>query len=100
MNDKEIEIFLEYFFLYKWTKSNKDFHNLKIAKKFLNERNIKKNLFIRKILLKLDKCENNNDTESHNFYTSKKNLDLVCSIMFLRNIIIDKNKKKKFKLKF
>ena len=50
MNNKEIEIFLEYFFLYKWTKLKEDFLNLKIAKKFLNERNIKKSLFIKKIL--------------------------------------------------
>jgi hypothetical protein len=42
MNDKEIEIFLEYFFLYKWTNLKEDFHNLKVAKKFLNERHVKK----------------------------------------------------------
>ena len=48
MNNKEIEIFLEYFFLYKWTNLKEDFHNLKIAKKFLDEIHIKKNLFIKK----------------------------------------------------
>ena len=100
MNDKEIEIFLEYFFLYKWTKLKKDFHNLKIAKKFLNERNIKKSLFIKKILSKLDEFEDNKDRESNNFYTSKKNLDLVCSIMFLRNVITEKNKNEILPLNF
>ena len=42
MNNKEIEIFLEFFFLYKWTKLKEDFFNLKIAKKFLNKISIKK----------------------------------------------------------
>ncbi len=100
MNDKEIEIFLEYLFLYKWTKLKKDFLNLKIAKKFLNERNIKKSLFIKKILSKLDEFEDNKDRESNNFYTSKKNLDLVCSIMFLRNVITEKNKNEILPLNF
>ena len=93
MNNKEIEIFLEYFFLYKWTNLKEDFLNLKLEKKFLDERNIKKNSFVKKILLKLNKEDNNNDIANNNFYNSKENLDLVCSIIFLRNIIIDKNKK-------
>ena len=93
MDNKEIEIFLEYFFLYKWTNLKEDFLNLKLEKKFLDERNIKKNSFVKKILLKLNKEDNNNDIANNNFYNSKENLDLVCSIIFLRNIIIDKNKK-------
>ena len=48
MDNKEIEIFLEYFFLYKWTKLKEDFINLKIAKKFLNEKNIKKIYLLKK----------------------------------------------------
>ena len=47
MNNKEIEIFLEFFFLYKWTKLKEDFFNLKIAKKFLSDRDIKKNSFLK-----------------------------------------------------
>jgi len=93
MLNKEIEIFLEYFFLYKWTNLKEDFLNLKLEKKFLDERNIKKNSFVKKILLKLNKEDNNNDIANNNFYNSKENLDLICSIIFLRNIIIDKNKK-------
>ena len=42
MENKEVEIFLEYFFLYKWTKLKEDLFNLKIAKKILDGRNIKK----------------------------------------------------------
>ena len=100
MNDKEIEIFLEYFFLYKWTNLKEDFLNLKIAKKFLNKISIKKNLFLKKILLKLNKEDNNKHIENNNFYNSKKNLDLICSIMFLRNVIINKNKKEILPLNF
>ena len=68
MNDKEIEIFLEYFFLYKWTNLKEDFYNLKIAKKFLDEKHIKKNLFINKILLKFNKEDNNKHIKDNNFY--------------------------------
>jgi len=100
MNDKEIEIFLEYFFLYKWTNLKEDFHNLKIAKKFLDEIHIKKNLFIKKILLKFNKEDNDKHREDNNFYNSKKNLNLISSIMFLRNVIIDKNKKEILPLNF
>ena len=92
MENKEVEIFLEYFFLYKWTKLKEDLFNLKIAKKILDERNIKKNLFVKETLLKFDKEDNNKHMESIKFYYSRKNLDLVCSVMFLRNVIIDKNK--------
>ena len=83
MNNKEIEIFLEFFFLYKWTKLKEDFFNLKIAKKFLSDRDIKKNSFLKKILVKLSEEDNNKHLENGNFYNSKKNLDLVCSIIFL-----------------
>tara|TARA_B100001063_G_scaffold245049_1_gene279533 strand:- start:220 stop:828 length:609 start_codon:yes stop_codon:yes gene_type:complete len=100
MHNKEIEIFLEYFFLYKWTNLKEDFLNLKLEKKFLNERNIKQNSFVKKILSKLNKEENNNDITNNNFYNSKENLDLVCSIIFLRNVIIDKNKKEILPLNF
>ena len=100
MNNKELEIFLEYFFLYKWTNLKEDFLNLKIAKKFLNKISIKKNLFLKKILLKLNKEDNNKHIENNNFYNSKKNLDLICSIIFLRNVIINKNKKENLPLNF
>lgn len=100
MNNKELEIFLEYFFLYKWTNLKEDFLNLKIAKKFLNKISIKKNLFLKKILLKLNKEDNNKHIENNNFYNSKKNLDLICSIIFLRNVIINKNKKEILPLNF
>ena len=100
MDNKEIEIFLEYFFLYKWTKLKEDFINLKIAKKFLNEKNIKKNLFIKKILLEFDKEDNNKNLDNNKFYYSKKNLDLVSSVIFLRNVIIDKNKNLALPLNF
>ena len=100
MDNKELEIFLEYFFLYKWTNLKEDFLNLKIAKKFLNKISIKKNLFLKKILLKLNKEDNNKHIENNNFYNSKKNLDLICSIMFLRNIIINKNKTEILPLNF
>jgi len=100
MDNKELEIFLEYFFLYKWTNLKEDFLNLKIAKKFLSKISIKKNLFLKKILLKLNKEDNNKHIENNNFYNSKKNLDLICSIMFLRNVIINKNKKEILPLNF
>ena len=92
MHNKEIEIFLEYFFLYKWTNLEEDYVNLKIIKKFINEKNIKKNIFIKKIL-KLYEEGNNEHIENNNFYNSKENLNLICSIIFLRNVIIDKNNK-------
>ena len=92
MYNKEIEIFLEYFFLYKWTNSEEDFVNLKIVKEFINEKNINKNIFIKKIL-ELYKEADNEHIENNNFYNSKENLNLICSIMFLRNVIIDKSNK-------
>ena len=100
MNDKEIEIFLEYFFLYKWTGLKEDLINLKIAKKFLNKRNIKKNLFIKKALFKLNEDNNEHMQNNNKFYYSKKNLDLVSSVIFLRNVIIDKNKNLALPLNF
>ena len=100
MENKEVEIFLEYFFLYKWTKLKEDFLNLKIAKKILDGRNIKKNLFVKETLLKFDKEDNNKHMRKIKFYYSKKNLDLVCSVMFLRNVIIDKNKNQTLPLNF
>ena len=100
MENKEVEIFLEYFFLYKWTKLKEDFLNLKIAKKILDKRNIKKNLFVKETLSKFDKEDNNKHMETIKFYYSRKNLDLVCSVMFLRNVIIDKNKNQTLPLNF
>ena len=100
MENKEVEIFLEYFFLYKWTKLKEDFLNLKIAKKILDKRNIKKNLFVKETLLKFDKEDNNKHMENIKFYYSRKNLDLVCSVMFLRNVIIDRNKNQTLPLNF
>ena len=100
MDNKEIEIFLEYFFLYKWTGLKEDFINLKIAKKFLNKRNIKKNLFIKKALFKLNEDNNEHMQNNNKFYYSKKNLDLVSSVIFLRNVIIDKNKNLALPLNF
>lgn len=92
MYNKEIEIFLEYFFLYKWTNLEEDFVNLKIVKEFINEKNINKNIFIKKIL-ELYKEGDNEHIEDNNFYNSKENLNLICSIIFLRNVIIDKSNK-------
>ena len=66
----------------------------------MNKISIKKNLFLKKILLKLNKEDNNKHIENNNFYNSKKNLDLICSIMFLRNVIINKNKKEILPLNF
>ena len=43
---------------------------------------------------------NNKHIEDNNFYNSKKNLNLISSIMFLRNVIIDKNKKEILPLNF
>tara|TARA_B100000963_G_scaffold303917_1_gene277527 strand:- start:99 stop:707 length:609 start_codon:yes stop_codon:yes gene_type:complete len=100
MDNKEIEIFLEYFFLYKWTGLKEDLINLKIAKKFLNKRNIKKNLFIKKALFKLNEDNNEHMQNNNKFYYSKKNLDLVSSVIFLRNVIIDKNKNLALPLNF
>ncbi len=100
MDNKEIEIFLEYFFLYKWTGLKEDLINLKIAKKFLNKRNIKKNLFIKKALFKLNEDNNEYMQNNNKFYYSKKNLDLVSSVIFLRNVIIDKNKNLALPLNF
>ena len=100
MDNKEIEIFLEYFFLYKWTGLKEDLINLKIAKKFLNKRNIKKNLFIKKALFKLNEDNNEHMQNNNKFYYSKKNLDLVSSVIFLRNVIIDKNKNQTLPLNF
>ena len=48
MHNKEIEIFLEYFFLYKWTNLEEDYVNLKIIKKLINEKNIKKKYIYQK----------------------------------------------------
>ena len=93
MNNKETEIFLENFFLYKWTKLKKDFQNLKLAEDQLKN-NKKIDPIIKNISTKFIEQRNNKIVENNDFFYSKKNLYLVSSIIFLRDLIIDKNKKR------
>ena len=94
MNNKEIEIFLENFFLYKWTNLKKDFQNLKLAEDQLKKNNTKIDPIIKNISTKFIEQRNYQILENNNFFYSKKNLYLVSSIIFLRDLIIDKNKKR------
>jgi len=94
MNNKEIEIFLENFFLYKWTNLKKDFQNLKLAEDQLKKNNTKIDPIIKNISTKFIEQRNNQIEENNDFFYSKKNLYLVSSIIFLRDLIIDKNKKR------
>ena len=94
MNNKEIEIFLENFFLYKWTNLKKDFQNLKLAEDQLKKNNTKIDPIIKNISTKFIEQRNNKIVENNDFFYSKKNLYLVSSIIFLRDLIIDKNKKR------
>ena len=94
MNNKEIEIFLENFFLYKWTNLKKDFQNLKLAEDQLKKNNTKIDPIIKNISTKFIEQRNNQIVENNDFFYSKKNLYLVSSIIFLRDLIIDKNKKR------
>ena len=94
MNNKEIEIFLENFFLYKWTNLKKDLQNLKLAEDQLKKNNTKIDPIIKNISTKFIEQRNNQIVENNDFFYSKKNLYLVSSIIFLRDLIIDKNKKK------
>ena len=94
MNNKETEIFLENFFLFKWTNLKKDFQNLKLAEDQLKKNNTKIDPIIKNISTKFIEQRNNKIVENNDFFYSKKNLYLVSSIIFLRDLIIDKNKKR------
>ena len=93
MNNKETEIFLENFFLYKWTNLKKDFQNLKSAEDQLKKNNTKIDPIIKNISTKFTEKRNNQIIENNDFF-SKENLYLISSIIFLRDLIIDKNKKR------
>ena len=94
MNNKETEIFLENFFLYKWTNLKDDLQNLKSVKDLLKKNNTKINPIIKNISTKFIEQKNNQIVENNDFCNSKETLDLVSSIIFLRDLIINKNKKK------
>ena len=94
MNNKETEIFLENFFLYKWTNLKDDLQNLKSAKDLLKKNNTKIDPIIKNISTKFIEQKNNQIIENNDFCNSKETLDLVSSIIFLRDLIINKNKKK------
>tara|TARA_B100000214_G_scaffold188593_1_gene136137 strand:+ start:403 stop:1011 length:609 start_codon:yes stop_codon:yes gene_type:complete len=94
MNNKETEIFLENFFLYKWTNLKNDLQNLKSVKDLLKKNNTKIDPIIKNISTKFIEQKNNQIIENNNFCNSKETLDLVSSIIFLRDLIINKNKKK------
>ena len=94
MNNKETEIFLENFFLYKWTNLKGDLQNLKSVKDLLKKNNTKIDPIIKNISTKFIEQKNNQIVENNDFCNSKETLDLVSSIIFLRDLIINKNKKK------
>ena len=94
MNNKETEIFLENFFLYKWTNLKDDLQNLKSVKDLLKKNNTKIDPVIKNISTKFIEQKNNQIVENNDFCNSKETLDLVSSIIFLRDLIINKNKKK------
>ena len=94
MNNKETEIFLENFFLYKWTNLKDDLQNLKSVKDLLKKNNAKIDPIIKNISTKFIKQKNNQVIENNDFCNSKETLDLISSIIFLRDLIINKNKKK------
>ena len=94
MNNKETEIFLENFFLYKWTNLKNDLQNLKSVKDLLKKNNTKIDPIIKNISTKFIKQKNNQVIENNDFCNSKETLDLISSIIFLRDLIINKNKKK------
>ena len=94
MNKKETEIFLENFFLYKWTNLKDDLQNLKSVKDLLKKNNTKIDPIIKNISTKFIEQKNNPIIENNDFCSSKETLDLVSSIIFLRDLIINKNKKK------
>ena len=94
MNNKETEIFLENFFLYKWTNLKDDLQNLKSVKDLLKKNNTKIDPIIKNISTKFIEQKNNQIVGNNDFCNSKETLDLVSSIIFLRDLIINKNKKK------
>ena len=94
MNKKETEIFLENFFLYKWTNLKDDLQNLKSVKDLLKKNNTKIDPIIKNISTKFIEQKNNQIVENNDFCNSKETLNLVSSIIFLRDLIINKNKKK------
>ena len=94
MNKKETEIFLENFFLYKWTNLKDDLQNLKSVKDLLKKNNTKIDPIIKNISTKFIEQKNNQIIENNDFCNSKETLNLVSSIIFLRDLIINKNKKK------
>ena len=94
MNNKETEIFLENFFLYKWTNLKDDPQDLKSAKDLLKKNNSKINTIIKNISTNFIEQKNSRIIENNDFFYSKETLNLVSSIIFLRDLIIDKNKKK------
>ena len=94
MNNKETEIFLENFFLYKWTNLKDDLQNLKSVKDLLKKNNTKIDPIIKNISTKFIEQKNNQVIENNDFCNSKETLDLISSIIFLRDLIINKNKKK------
>ena len=94
MNKKETEIFLENFFLYKWTNLKDDLQNLKSVKDLLKKNNTKIDPIIKNISTKFIEQKNNQIIENNDFCNSKETLDLVSSIIFLKDLIINKNKKK------
>ena len=55
MNNKETEIFLENFFLYKWTNLKDDLQNLKSVKDLLKKNNTKIDPIIKNISTKFIK---------------------------------------------
>ena len=67
---------------------------MKLAEDQLKKNNTKIDPIIKNISTKFIEQRNYQILENNNFFYSKKNLYLVSSIIFLRDLIIDKNKKK------
>lgn len=85
MESNEILIFLENLFISRWADSKDDLKKVYSSKTFKVEKILKSdkfNIYFKK----------NFNRDSYPPYTKKK-LNLISSIIFLRNIIINKNKK-------
>ena len=67
---------------------------MKSVKDLLKKNNTKIDPIIKNISTKFIKQKNNQVIENNDFCNSKETLDLVSSIIFLRDLIINKNKKK------
>ncbi|MEC7958743.1 MAG: hypothetical protein VX172_04545, partial [Pseudomonadota bacterium] len=65
MNNKETEIFLENFFLYKWTNLKDDLQNLKSVKDLLKKNNTKIDPIIKNISTKFIEQKNNQIKENN-----------------------------------